>query len=211
MAGMISEKRKANLAVLASGSGSNLASLISAVNQGIIDNARIALVISNKQSAYALQRAREAGIPAINLKRSEFANDEAFDAEVVNWLRKYDIDVVLLAGYLRILTEPLLESYSNRILNIHPSLLPDFGGVGMYGIKVHEAVINTGVAKSGCTIHIVNKTVDGGPILSKAEVPVFPDDTPHALAERVLKEEHKLYPATVREFVNQLLISQPLS
>lgn len=208
---MISEKRKANLAVLASGSGSNLASLISAVNQGIIDNARIALVISNKQSAYALQRAREAGIPAINLKRSEFANDEAFDAEVVNWLRKYDIDVVLLAGYLRILTEPLLESYSNRILNIHPSLLPDFGGVGMYGIKVHEAVINTGVAKSGCTIHIVNKTVDGGPILSKAEVPVFPDDTPHALAERVLKEEHKLYPATVREFVNQLLISQPLS
>lgn len=208
---MISEKRKANLAVLASGSGSNLASLISAVNQGIIDNAHISLVISNKQSAYALQRAREAEIPAINLKRSEFANDEAFDAEIVRWLRKYDIDVVLLAGYLRILTAPLLESYSNRILNIHPSLLPDFGGVGMYGIKVHEAVINAGVAKSGCTIHLVNKTVDGGPILSQAEIPVLPDDTAHTLAERVLKEEHKLYPATVRDFVNQLLLSQPLS
>jgi phosphoribosylglycinamide formyltransferase-1 len=200
MAGM----RKANLAVLASGSGSNLAALISAVDGGIIDNARIALVISNRSSAYALQRARDAGIPAISLKRSGFGDDEAFDGEIVRRLREYDVDVVLLAGYLRILTAPLLDNYTNRILNIHPSLLPDFGGVGMYGMRVHEEVIKTGVAKSGCTIHLVDKTVDGGPILSRVEVPVLSGDTPHDLAERVLKEEHNLYPATVRNFVSGL-------
>jgi phosphoribosylglycinamide formyltransferase-1 len=208
MAGIM---KKANLAVLASGGGSNLAALINAVNEGIIDNARIAVVITNKHSAYALKRAEEAGIPAINLKRSDFSDDEAFDREVVRRLREFDIDVVLLAGYLRILTAPLLEGYSNRILNIHPSLLPDFGGVGMYGIKVHEEVIKAGVPKSGCTIHLVDKNVDGGPILSQTEVPVLPNDTAHDLAERILAEEHKLYPSTVRDFVNQLSLSQQLS
>lgn len=208
---MTNKQKKANLAVLVSGNGSNLASLISAVNEGVLDNAQISLVISNKSSAYALKRAEEAKIPTITLKRSVFADDEEFDAEIVKKLKEYNIDLVLLAGYLRILTEPLLESYTNRILNIHPSLLPYFGGIGMYGMKVHEAVVKAKAEKSGCTVHIVNKDIDNGPILGKTQVPVWPDDTPKEVAERVLKEEHKLYPVTVRDYVNQLILSQQLS
>jgi len=196
--------KKANLAVLASGSGSNLAALINAINDGVIENARISVVISNKQDAYALKRAEDAGIPAVFAERSGFNDNETFYRHVLEKLNEFDVDVVLLAGYLRILTNPLLEAYKDRILNIHPSLLPDFGGVGMYGMKVHEEVLKAGVSASGCSVHLVNEHVDGGAIIAQKTVPVLPEDTPEILAARVLKEEHKLYSATVQQFISNI-------
>ena len=192
---------KINLAILASGSGSNLGALISAVESQAINNADISLVISNKETAYALTRAQKANIPAICLKRNLFNSDEEYDREVIKNLKEYNIDVVILAGYLRIITKPFLKAFEGRILNIHPSLLPDFGGKGMYGAKVHEAVINAKKAKSGCSVHIVTEEIDGGPILAQACVPVSPNDTPESLAKKVLKEEHKLYPTAVNDFI----------
>lgn len=199
--------KKANLAVLASGSGSNLAALIDAVNEDIIIDGQISLVVSNKKDAYALQRAKNAGIPTISIKRSDFSTDEDFDKFLTKKLKEHEIDVVLLAGYLRILTKPILEEYKDRILNIHPSLLPDFGGMGLYGMKVHEEVIKAGAPVSGCTVHIVNEHVDGGPIIAQAAVSVLPGDTPPSLAAKVLKEEHKLYPVTVQKFIANFEIS----
>lgn len=195
-------KTKTNLAVLVSGSGSNLAALIEAVNEGIITDGQISLVISNKEDAYALKRSENAGIKALSLIRSGFKSDEDFDKELVKILFKHKIDVVLLAGYMRILTSPILEAYKDKILNIHPGLLPDFGGKGMYGMKVHEEVIKSGAPVSGCTVHIVNEKIDGGPIIAQAPVSVLPDDTPPSLAAKVLKEEHKLYPVTVQKFIS---------
>ena len=183
------------LAVMASGSGSNLGSLIQAVNNGIIENAEISLVISSKKDAYALTRAEEAEIPAFHLDSDE---------QILDKLNEFNIDVVLLAGYMRILTMPFLQAYKGRILNIHPSLLPEFGGKGMYGIRVHREVIKAGRSESGCTVHVVTEEIDGGPILSQARVSVMFDDTPESLAARVLVEEHILYPRTVQAFVEKI-------
>lgn len=183
---------KKQLAVLASGSGSNLGALIQAVKDDIIKNAEIGLVISNKENAFALTRAQNAGIPNFCLKTDEL---------ILEKLNEFKIDVVLLAGYMKILTPPLLEVYKDRILNIHPSLLPAFGGKGMYGMRVHEAVIQAGVPVSGCTVHVVTEEIDAGPILGQSEVPVVEGDTPESLASKVLSQEHVLYPKTVQEFV----------
>ncbi len=198
------KSRKVNLAVLASGSGSNLAALIDGVNDGVITDARVSVVISNKKDAYALQRAEKTGIQGISIKRSDFACDKDFDRYLLKKLREFKIDVVLLAGYMRILTEPVLEAYRERILNIHPSLLPEFGGKGMYGMRVHEEVIKSGAPVSGCTVHLVDENIDRGPILAQASVSVLPGETPQELAAKVLKEEHKLYPATVQKFIAEL-------
>lgn len=189
------------LAVLASGSGSNLASLINAVNSKSIANANIALVISNKKDAYALTIARNANIPAIYLQKSLFNSEEEYDLHLINKLKEHQIDIVLLAGYLRIITPPFLKAFKDRILNIHPSLLPDFGGKGMYGMKVHQAAINSKSKKSGCSVHLVTEEIDGGPVLAQAIVSIEPDDTPEILAAKVLKEEHKLYPKAVNKFI----------
>lgn len=193
-----------NIAVLASGNGSNLAALINAVNSGNIANANIALVVSNKKDAYAITIAKNAGIPAVSIERSLFNSDEEYDLFLLNKLKEFKIDIVLLAGYLRIITSPFLKAFENRILNIHPSLLPDFGGKGMYGMKVHQAVLNAKPEKSGCTVHLVTEKIDGGPILAQAIVSVTPDDTPEILAAKVLKEEHKLYPQAVNKFIASL-------
>lgn len=179
---------------MASGGGSNLEALIQAVNEGIITDGEISVVISNKQDAFALTRAKNADIPALCIK-----NDE----QIITKLKEFQVDVVLLAGYLKILTEPFLQTYKDRILNIHPSLLPDFGGKGMYGIKVHREVIKSGASQSGCTVHIVTEDIDLGPILAQAAVPVLPGDTPEELAARVLRQEHILYPKTVQEFISK--------
>jgi len=195
---------KARLAVLVSGRGSNLAALINSVNESIIDNAEISLVISDREDAYALKRAEQAGIPWYYLDNSEFVQEDDFDLYLIDKLADFSIDAILLAGYLKILTKPLLDTYKDRILNIHPSLLPNFGGMGMYGMHVHEAVIKAGVHESGCTVHLVDDKIDGGKILAQTIVPVLPNDSPKTLADRVLIEEHKLYPATVRKFVSTL-------
>lgn len=196
---------KINLAVLASGSGSNLGAIINAVNSNTIKNADISLVISNKESAYALTRAKEAGIPSVYVKRSHFASDEDYDLHLLEILKNHNIDLVLLAGYLRIITIPFLKAYEDRILNIHPSLLPDFGGKGMYGIKVHQSVIGAQKDKSGCTVHIVTEEVDGGRILAQACVDVLQGDTPETLATKVLVQEHKLYPKAINDYCQDIL------
>lgn len=192
------------IAVLASGNGSNLGALIEASNSSKINNAEIILVISDREQAYALTRAKEAGISALYFRRSLFNSDEDYDLNIIKSLREHNTDIVLLAGYMRIVTRPFLESYENRILNIHPSLLPEFGGRGMYGMNVHRAVIDAKKEQSGCSVHLVTEEIDGGRIVGQACVPVFPEDTPEILAARILKEEHKLYPTAVNRFIEDL-------
>lgn len=200
-------KKPVLLAVLASGNGSNLKALIKAINSGDIANANISLVISNKKDSKALTIAKESDISAVLLERNLFDSDEEYDLSLLNKLKEFEIDVVILAGYLRIITAPFLKAYENRILNIHPSLLPDFGGRGMYGMKVHQAVINSKVEKSGCTVHLVTEEIDGGEVLAQACVCITSDDTAEILAAKVLKEEHKLYPQAVNDFIFSLMLN----
>jgi len=199
---MDGSKNSVSLAVLASGNGSNLKALIKAINCAEIKNANIALVISNKKDSKSLIIAKEADIPIFSPDRNLFNSDEEYDLCMLNKLKAFKIDVVILAGYLRIITAPFLKIYENRILNIHPSLLPDFGGKGMYGMKVHQAVINSKAKKSGCTAHLVTEEIDGGTILAQACVSITPYDTAEILAAKVLKEEHKLYPRVINEFIS---------
>jgi len=190
------------IAVFASGGGSNLKSLISNLDKTI---GRIELVISNKKEAFALNIAQEANIKALYVKRNEFSSDDEYDKFIVKILEETGIKLVLLAGYLRILTPVLLKKFEGRIINIHPSLLPDFGGQGMYGIKVHEAVIESKAKKSGCSVHLVNEKIDGGKILAQKSVEVLKTDTPQTLAAKVLAEEHKLFPETVNRFLTEMI------
>ncbi|HBG48975.1 MAG TPA: phosphoribosylglycinamide formyltransferase [Cyanobacteria bacterium UBA9971] len=196
-----------NIAVLVSGNGSNLNALINAVNTGKIVNANIALVISNKKSANALNIARDAKIPTFYVARDLFNSDEEYDLFLLNKLNEYSTDLVLLAGYLRIITPIFLKAFENRILNIHPSLLPDFGGKGMYGMKVHQAVLNSKSVKSGCTVHLVTEKIDGGHILAQSSVSIMPDDSAEILAAKVLEEEHKLYPLAVNNFISTIMLN----
>ncbi len=181
-----------NLAVLASGSGSNLQAIITAIKDGILKDTKISVVISNKDSAFALERARNNSIEAIFLNPKILSSNEEYDKKIVEILNNKNIDLIILAGYLKILTESLVNAYKNKIINIHPALLPAFGGKGMYGKKVHSAVIESGIKESGCTVHYVTLGIDEGPIICQKKVPVLPNDTVDTLAERVLTEEHKL-------------------
>lgn len=181
--------------VLASGRGSNLQALIDAAREGA--PYEIVAVISNVADAPALDRARRAGIPAHWVDHRGRPR-EAFEADLTRRLREARVDLVCLAGFLRILSPWFVSEFRGRILNIHPSLLPAFGGAGLIGMRVHEAVLAAGVRETGCTVHVVDETVDGGPIVAQAIVPVHPGDTPEVLAERVAREEHRLYPHVVR-------------
>lgn len=185
--------------VLASGRGSNLQALIDAARDVARDGApyEIAVVISNVADAPALDRARRAGVLAHWVDHRGRPR-EAFEADLARLLREARADVICLAGFLRILSPWFVSQFRGRILNIHPSLLPAFGGAGLIGMRVHEAVLTAGARETGCTIHQVDETVDGGPIVAQAIVPVHPGDTPEILAERVAREEHRLYPHVVR-------------
>ena len=187
------------VAVLVSGTGSNLQSLIDACRGGAI-GAEIALVISNVPHALALERARGAGIPAVIVNHKDFPTAAAFEARLSQTLAAHRIDLVCLAGFLRILSPGFVSAFPGRIVNIHPALLPAFGGKGMYGERVHRAVLASGARQSGCTIHFVTEIPDGGPIIAQATVPVERGDTPATLAARVAKEEYRLYPEVVRLF-----------
>ena len=177
------------IGVLVSGRGTNLQALIDATERGDIP-CEITVVISNKKNAYALERARAHGIEATHLPRKGRTPEE-YDEEIVEILRKRKVGIVVLAGYMKILTPVVIRAYENHILNIHPSLLPSFGGVGFYGEKVHRAVLEYGCKFSGCTVHIVTEDVDSGPVVTQKCVPVLDDDTPETLASRVLEKEHE--------------------
>ncbi len=189
---------KKRIGVLISGGGTNLQALIDACEKGEI-NGEIAVVLSNKEDAFGLERARKAGIRAEYVKWLGMAPEE-YDEKLANILIEEGVQLVVLAGWLRVLSRYFIENFRNRIINIHPSLIPSFCGKGYYGEKVHQAVLNAGVKITGATIHMVDEGTDTGPILFQEAVNVLPEDTVETLQKRVLKVEHKLLVNAVSEF-----------
>jgi phosphoribosylglycinamide formyltransferase-1 len=187
------------LAVLASGGGTNLQAIIDAAESGEID-ARVVTVISNNSGAGALERARRHGIEAIHLSGKQFACGEEFDRALLDALLTRRVGMIVLAGYMKLLSPAVVRAFHHRILNIHPALLPAFGGQGMYGMRVHRAVIESGARYSGVTVHLVDEQYDHGPIVAQKVVPVGQDDTPETLAERVLVREHEIYKEVIQLF-----------
>jgi phosphoribosylglycinamide formyltransferase-1 len=195
------------IAVLVSGGGSNLQAILQAQDSGQLAGAQVTLVLSSKDDAYALERARRHKVATAVIERASAPSDEAFESMILAALAKAETDVICLAGYLKKLGPGVVCRYQGRILNIHPALLPKFGGPGMYGHFVHEAVLAAGEKESGCSVHVVDEEFDHGPVLAQAKVPVIPGDTPESLAARVLEQEHRLYPKTIAEFCRQLKLS----
>lgn len=187
-----------NICVFASGGGSNMQAVIDACKNKKID-AKVVLVISNNSNAYALERARNEKID--NYHVSEYKYKEAFTGMLMDLLERYKIDLILLAGYMKKLPKEIVEKY--KVLNIHPALLPEYGGQGMYGERVHKAVIEAKEKESGCTVHLVDEYYDNGRILNQIKVPVLEDDTAEALAKRVLEQEHIIYVDTIRKILNK--------
>jgi phosphoribosylglycinamide formyltransferase-1 len=190
-----------DIACLVSGSGTNLGAIIDSIDSGNLD-ARIAAVISNVPGAHALERARRRGLPAFTVDHRQYITREEFDRAVAAVIDDSGARLVCLCGYLRICTPWFVGRYPNRIINIHPALLPDFGGKGFHGIKVHQAVLAAGAARSGCTVHIVDDQPDHGPVVLQRTVTVLPGDTPEALAARVLEQEHLAYPEAIQLFAH---------
>ena len=195
---MSGESSKARIAILISGRGSNMIALADAVRDGTIPNAEISVVISDQPGAAGLQKAQERGIETLVIKRGGRSREE-HDREIIAALRERNVDLVCLAGYMRILSNEFIEAYRGRILNIHPSLLPLFPG-----LEPQKQALEQGAKTSGCTVHFVDETLDGGPIIAQREVPVHEDDTVEILAARILVEEHKLYPEAVNQVLAQM-------
>lgn len=190
------------IGVLLSGSGSNLQSIIDNIESGKI-NGKIEVVISNKMDAYGLERARQHSIDAVFVNQREYVDIEAYNDAVIDELQKYNIELVILAGYLKILSSRFIEIYKNKIINIHPSLIPSFCGMGFYGIKVHEAAINYGVKLSGATVHFVDENTDTGPIILQESVKVDFEDTAESLQQKILKIEHRILPMAIKYYCDK--------
>lgn len=176
------------IAVLVSGGGTNLQALIDAKQAGKMPHGDIVLVVASRPDAYAIERAKQAGIESVVVRRKDYENPEDYDRAMLEVLRSHDIEEVILAGFLSILGETVIEAYPERILNIHPSLIPSFCGKGYYGLKVHEAALARGVKVTGATVHYVNEIPDGGKILLQKAVNILEDDTPEVLQRRVMEE-----------------------
>ena len=201
---------KARIAVLVSGGGTNLQALIDAQNSGIIHSGEISLVISNNQNAYALTRAQNAGIKALYISKKESKTQEAFETAIIDALEENDIDLIVLAGFMSILSERFTSRYDHRILNIHPSLIPSFCGQGYYGLKVHEAALEKGVKVTGATVHFVNEIPDGGEIIAQKAVEVEDGDTPEILQRRVMEQaEWIILPQAVEKISAKLQKPSP--
>lgn len=201
-------KKKTRIGVLISGSGTNLQALIDEIEKGTIP-AEISVVISNRSKAYGLQRAARHGIQAIFLSRKAAGGTQEFNRRIVRELKDRDIDLVVLAGYMSILTPFVVQNFPNRIINIHPALIPSFCGKGYYGINVHQAVLDYGAKVSGATVHFVDQGTDTGAIILQQATQVHNTDTPETLQQRILKIEHKLLPQAVRLFCqNKLKVMQ---
>jgi phosphoribosylglycinamide formyltransferase 1 len=188
---------KLRLGVLASGGGSNLQAILDSCAAGTLA-AEVAVVIVNVADAYARERARKAGIPAVCLAHRDFPSREAHDQAILDTLHQYQVELVVLAGYLRIFTSLIFQHYGGRIVNIHPALLPSFGGEGMHGLHVHQAVLDYGAKVSGLTVHFVEAGVDRGPIILQHCVPVLEGDTKESLQARILEFEHSKYPEALQ-------------
>lgn len=193
-----------NIGVLVSSSGSNLQAIIDATKAGKIPDARVTVVISNKSGVYALERARLAGIESLVLSPKDFPDRITWCERMAREMVARDIEIVCLAGFLLKIEVPFIRTFPGRILNIHPALLPRYGGSGMYGLNVHKAVLAGGDQESGVTVHIVDEEYDHGPIIIQAKVPVSAGDTPEILAARVLEQEHKIYPQAINILIRSL-------
>ncbi len=193
------------IAVMVSGGGTNLQALIDAEKAGKIPHGKISLIVASNEKAYALERAKQNNIESIVVKRKDYSDQESFDLAIVDVLKQHDIDMVVLAGYLSILGTTLIKAYEDRIINIHPSLIPSFCGKGYYGLKVHEAALERGVKVTGATVHMVNEIPDGGRILKQKAVYIEDGDTPEILQRRVMEQaEWILLPEACEELAKQL-------
>lgn len=199
---------KARIAVFVSGGGTNLQALIDAQKSGTLHSGEIVLVLSSNPNAYALERAKTAGIPSVVCSRKELGSQDAFEAAIHKALAAYGVHLIVLAGFMSILSEDFTSWWPRRILNVHPSLIPAFCGKGMYGLRVHEAALAKGVKVTGATVHFVNEIPDGGEILLQRAVEVLPGDTPEVLQRRVMEQaEWVLLPQAVELLCKQILES----
>ena len=192
-----------NLVVFASGSGTNFQAIIDAVENGEI-NGRIRGLITNKDGIQSIERAQNHGIPHVTIAPSDFNDRTNYTQILLQQLDDWDTNLIALAGYMLKIPAAVIQKYEGQIVNIHPSLLPKYGGKGFYGMNVHRAVIEKGESESGCTVHLVSEEYDEGPILAQRKVPVYKVDDASSLAERVLKEEHNLFPKVIAELADQI-------
>jgi len=200
--------RKARIAVLVSGGGTNLQAILDAAGRGEIPNGEVTLVISDRAGAYALERAEKAGIPSMEINRKACGGQQPFEEKLMTALEENRTDLIVLAGFLSILTERFTTRYSRRIINVHPSLIPSFCGAGYYGLKVHEAALSRGVKVTGATVHFVNEIPDGGEIIAQKAVEVQSGDTPETLQRRVMEQaEWIILPRSVEAISRELVVS----
>ena len=196
---------KARIAVLVSGGGTNLQALLDAQGS-VINSGEIVLVISNKEGAYALERAKMAGVEGVTITRKIYG--DAFEKTILDCLSSHKIDIIVLAGFLSVLSEDFVKHYPNRIINIHPSLIPKHCGDGFYGLRVHESVLASGDKVTGATVHFVNEVTDGGEIIFQKEVEVLPDDTPEILQKRVMEQAEWILLPKACELVSKKIIEE---
>lgn len=190
-----------NIAVLVSGGGTNLQAILDAQARGDIHNGRVSVVVSSNDKAYALERAKQAGVPGVVRRKKDYASGAEYCRALAQFLQEEDIGLIVLAGFMTVLDEEFCKNFENRIINVHPSLIPSFCGDGFYGLHVHEAALAKGVKVTGATVHFVNAITDGGPIIAQKAVAVEPDDTPEILQKRVMAQaEHILLPRAVSLF-----------
>ena len=199
-------REKIKVAVFVSGGGTNLQALIDACGSGIITDGEISLVISNSATAYALERAARAGIPTETVLKKELGSQQAFENALIAALDRYEIDLIVLAGFMSILSESFTSKYPRRIINVHPSLIPSFCGKGFYGLHVHEAALAYGVKVTGATVHFVNEIPDGGEIIMQRAVNILDTDTPETLQRRVMEQaEWKILPEAVQKISKEII------
>ncbi len=195
-----------NIAVLVSGGGTNLQALLDSEARGENPNGKIRLVVASKPGVYALERAANAGVEGVVVRRKDYASSEDFDAALLKTLKEHHIDLVVLAGFLSVLGPSVIEAYPRRILNIHPALIPSFCGEGFYGLRVHEAALKKGVKVTGATVHFVNEIPDGGEIIMQKAVKVRDGDTPETLQKRVMRlAEWKILPAAAEKISDEIV------
>ena len=201
-----------NVAVLVSGGGTNLQAIIDAQAKGIITDARVGLVISNVAGAYALERAKNAGIKTLTICKKDFENAAVWEKEIADQLVKHRVDLVVLAGFMSVLSADFVSRFPNKIINVHPSLIPSFCGEGMYGLHVHEAALAKGVKVTGATVHYVNEVVDGGEIIAQKAVEVLRGDTPETLQKRVMdKAEWVILPRAIQVIAEDAALSAAIT
>ena len=200
---------KVKIAVLVSGGGTNLQALIDAEKNGIITSGTISLVVSNVKGAYALTRAENAGIETLTVSKKELGSQDAFEDKLISELEARGIELIILAGFMSILSEKFTRKFEDRIINVHPSLIPAFCGKGFYGLKVHEAALEYGVKVTGATVHFVNEIPDGGKIIMQKAVKILANDTPETLQKRVMRiAEWKILPLSAEKISAEILSSR---